>query len=559
MRSFYKKYSPDPTLERKDYEFLCGEWDFAFAESFDDEAVFDKKIIVPFSYECAASGIGDETPRDYVFYRRKFNVKKHDGSALLHFEGVDYHCRVYVNKTRVCEHKGGYTKFCVDVTDFVTAGENLLEVRVFDGSDKAQMRGKQRVGDKSYECWYVQTTGIWKPVWIEYAGSVYVKELSITANDDGAVKAEIKLNKKASVTMTVTAPDGLSQTVASNSETETQNLALKLKSVYKWSFSDPKLYNVEVTVDGEVSDKVRSYFGICRINVNSDGMYVNGNREYQRMILDQGYWRDTMLSAPDDEALEKDIDLIKAMGFNGVRIHQKVENALFYYLCDKKGLYVWGEIPSCYEFGDRMREEFTRDSELIFNDLKKHVCVVCWLLFNETWGVYAIKDDIAQQNFVTALKGKFKTIDQRPIITNDGWSHLDSDILSLHEYEQDAEVFAKEYSDKGRVVSTKTVNTNKYGTAFADGYSYRGQPIFISEYGGIALNGCDGWGYGDHAADKRDFEIRLRKIVGAVKSLDYVSGCCYTQFVDTQQEKNGLLYEDRTPKLPLKVLNEIFG
>lgn len=191
------------------------------------------------------------------------------------------------------------------------------------------------------------------------------------------------------------------------------------------------MYGVKIRVLGKTADEVYTYFGIREIEAREDGVYINGKREFQQMILDQGYWKDTMLTAPGDEAIEKDVRAIREMGFNGVRMHQKVESFVFYSLCDKYGLYVWGEIPSAYAFDERMKTEFLRDCTDIVEQLKNHPCVVSWVLFNETWGVSDIKENKEEQNFVQRMYEEVRKADDRPIITNDGWYHLGSDILSL--------------------------------------------------------------------------------------------------------------------------------
>ena len=399
------------------------------------------------------------------------------------------------------EHKGGYTEFCLDVTPYVKEGENVLTVGVLDSLSKSQLRGKQRAKTASYECWYVQTTGIWKPVWLEYAGETYLKRFRTDASADGTVRLECELS-------------------------------------------------------GEAETRFEIFDGEKRV---AAGVLPRGSKAEGSVRIDQGYWPDTMLTAPDEEALEKDVELIKRMGFNGVRKHQKVESHIFYYLCDKLGLYVWGEIPSAYIFDAKMRDEFTRDAQAIVLQLRNHPSVICWLLFNETWGVYSIKDSAEQQAYVESVEKRVRAMDGRPVITNDGWSHLNSDILSLHEYEQDPEIFRREYAVKDHVVTDKKINTNFYGKAFADGYRYRGQPVMISEYGGVAIDGAEGWGYGANASDVAAYAERVRAIADTVQAIPYVCGCCYTQLTDVQQEVNGLLTADRVPKLPTDVIREIFS
>lgn len=551
---YYKKYPPDPRFERADCECLYGEWDFAFADADCENPVFDKKIIVPYSYECEASGIGDTSAHGCVWYRRKFNVKRTDGAVLLKFEAVDYECSIYINGEFAGGHIGGFTGFCLDITALVGEGENEIRVKVLDSFDKSQLRGKQRARQESYECWYVQTTGIWKPVRIEYAGGVYIKKMDIAARGDGRVTVVAELSAPAPFRFCAEGERGVVCDICTG-QSDKHTLQFWVEEPKLWSADSPYLYSVKAVAGEEMGDTVKSYFAFCDVRAKEDGLYINGRREYQQMILYQGYWLDSMLTAPDDISIERDIDAIKAMGFNGVRVHQKIENDIFYYLCDKKGLYVFGEIPSAYEFTERMRSEFSRDCRRIFEQLKNHVCISCWLLFNETWGVYGINEDREQQNYIEGLAAQLRGLDPRPVITNDGWYHLDSDILSLHEYEQDAEVFSREYRDKDYVVGGKIINT--LGTAFAKGYRYSGQPVFISEYGGVAISG-NGWGYGESAPDSGSYERRLRDIVGAVTSTPYVSGCCYTQFNDTQQEINGLLDAQRNAKLPFETIKKIF-
>ncbi len=555
----YGKMCPNPQFERKSYRFLCGEWKFAIGNINGYRPNFDKTIVVPYSYECKASGVGDERVHECVWYERTFLVDAHKGRLLLQFEAVDYEAEIYVNHKFAGRHAGGFTQFCLDITELSRQGENVLTVKVTDSLDKSQLRGKQRCKEKSYECWYVQTTGIWKPVWLEYAGDIYLKACEFHAKTDGVVEFSLHLSAPAAVRLAV--KFGTEKVFEGTYSPKEELLKGKfvLPDPHLWSCAVPNLYTAEITVGEESPDIVDTYFGIREISVKEDGLYINGEREYQQMVLDQGYWPDTMLTAPDEDALLKDVTLIKRMGFNGVRKHQKVESNLFYYLCDRYGLYVWGEIPSPYRFDERMKEEFSRDCLEIVRQLKGHPSIVCWLLFNETWGVYNINESREEQRFVEEIYRAVRETDDRPIITNDGWSHLNSDILSLHEYEQDAGLFLKEYEKKDYVVSRKKINVNFYGRAFAEGYCYSGQPVMISEYGGIAIVGDSGWGYGDRALSVGEYETRVRKIVDSVKKLDYISGCCYTQFTDVQQEVNGLLTADRVPKLPIETVREIFG
>ena len=554
----YGAMCPNPAFRREEYEFLTGEWDFSFSSA-DEQPVFDRKIVVPYSYECEASGIGDPSMHECVWYERKFDCRKHAGKVLLHFEGVDYRCTVFVNGVEAGEHRGGYTAFVLDITPFVRTGENTLRVRVLDNFRCAQLRGKQRSRKESYDCWYVQTTGIWKPVWLEYGGSNPLRavdfrpsnsgEVVFTGSADGGERAELSVffGGEQVAFCSVPVADGVFSG------------KLQIASVNLWDSAHPNLYDVCVRIPGEPDDVVHTYFAFREVRSDSGGIYVNGERVYLNMILAQGYWDKTMLTAPNESALEADIRLIRRMGFNGIRMHQKVESAVFYYLCDRLGMYVWGEIPSAYEYCDEMKREFSSDCIAIVRQLGVHPCILAWVLFNESWGIPSVKSDRECQQFVESVKDAVRAADpSRLIVINDGWHQLDGDLLTLHEYEQNADMLSREYADKQYVVQDKIVNQNRWGRSFADNYSYAGQSILISEFGGVSLAHDGGWGYGDKAEGLEEYGRRVSGLVTALHGIGYLSGICYTQFTDVQQETNGLVTIDRVPKLPIERIRSIF-
>lgn len=242
---------------------------------------------------------------------------------------------------------------------------------------------------------------------------------------------------------------------------------VKLNNPRLWDIENPFLYEVKIRVFGESTDEVSTYFAFREVNTDENGVYINGKKVYLRMILAQGYWKNTMLTAPDETALEKDILLAKKLGFNGIRMHQKVESNVFYYLCDKLGMYVWGEIPSAYEYTDRMKREFGEDCLKIVRQLKVYPCIIAWVIFNESWGIPEIKNNRECQLFVEAIQRKVRAEDPtRLIVINDGWHQLNGDLLTLHEYEQNAETLLKEYRDKNYVVGEKLINQNRWGKKF---------------------------------------------------------------------------------------------
>lgn len=514
-----------------------------------------KQITVPFSYETKASGIGNESHATKIRYSRSFEVKKLDCSILLHFAGVDYRCEVWINGIYAGGHVGCYTAFCLDITNQVKLGENEVVVVVYDSLSKAQLRGKQRAREEFYECWYVQTTGIWKDVWLEYAGKSYIEALEITPHNDGVIDFSIQTCKPNQEVEVIVSLNGeIVSTVKGCSNNCIATPTVTIPEPILWSVENPCLYSVKLISEDDI---VHSYFGLREVKTDDGIVNINGDDVYLRMVLEQGYWVETGLTAPSPEALWKEVELIKSLGFNGVRMHQKVESTLFYYFCDLLGLYVWGELPSNYEYSDEAKAEMRRDCPLIIKQLRPHPSIIAWVVFNESWGIPHVKNDGNTHRYVKEICDIVRTVGgQRLVISNDGWHQLDGDLLTLHEYNQDAKDFAVKYKRKEEVVGNKLI-INTFGFAYAEGYHYNGQPVLISEFGGIAINEADGWGYGDKAENKDGFCKRLAELFDTIYGLDYLAGYCYTQITDVQQEVNGLCYADRTPKVAPEIIRNI--
>jgi hypothetical protein len=295
------------------------------------------------------------------------------------------------------------------------------------------------------------------------------------------------------------------------------------------------------------------------ITIDGPNVLLNGRPLYQRLILDQGYWKDSHLTPPDEEALIRDIDKTLALGYNGVRKHQKTEDERFLYWADVKGLLVWGEMAAAYEFNDQAVHSFTREWMEIVRQNYNHPSIITWTPFNESWGVPRIKTDAAQQRFTQAIYYLTKSFDPyRPVICNDGWEHTISDIITLHDYEEKGEDFLGRYLEYTKEILGNTIYHNKSKSAFADGFAYRGQPVILSEFGGIAFNNDhSGWGYGNKVNSPEEFIKRFDAITTAIKKVDLFCGYCYTQVTDVQQEINGLMDSERNFKVDPKVIKEI--
>lgn len=588
MECYVKDY-PRPQFVRNNWENLNGAWDFAFDDAHcgEQEGWYkdfkgNMTIQVPFTYETKTSGIQDETRHDQIWYRRSFQV---DGSRLekenykLHFEGSDFITKVWVNGQYVGDHRGGYARFSFDITDVVRDGENELVVKVEDSFDMQQPRGKQRWIDKNFGCWYVQTTGIWKTVWSEYVPKISLKNVKMTPNlQEHSLEVEYEVDAPenimgedllvaASVSFKgVPVSKVITAVTAGHVETKidvflrNNNFGLEW-GVRTWSPEEPDLYDVkfQLIYQGNVEDTVASYFAMREIRIDGSNILLNGHPIYQRLILDQGYWKDSHLTPPSEEALIEDIDKIHALGYNGLRKHQKIEDERFLYWCDVKGMLVWSEMAAAYQYTDYAVSEFVSEWMEIVKQNYNHPCIITWTPFNESWGVNQIETRTMEQHFTEAVYYLTKSLDKyRPVIVNDGWEHTISDIITLHDYEEVGDVLKARYTEcKDEIMSTEVYHSSGK-SAFANGYEYKGQPVIISEYGGIAFNNDDsGWGYGNKVNTKEEFIKRFDEITTAVKEIPYVCGFCYTQVSDVQQEINGMMDMERNFKVDPEIIREI--
>ena len=537
---------PNPQFRRENFRILDCECDFFIYSNSDDSLVKKTKILIPYAYETPKSGVNDETMYQHVAYYMGFDIEKLS-NYLLHFQAVDYECDVYINSHFVGNHIGGYTSFSFDVTKYLVEGKNTLVVDVRDSFSKAQLRGKQREVKESHECWYVQTTGIYKSIYLEECGTNHIEKAYFSGDKNGKVTYKIFTTSTDNLNVNISFKDELVKTFQLSGALNYDG-TLTFEEYKLWKENEGNLYDVELILDGLKEDKVSTYFGFRTIETKGSNIYLNDEKVFLRLILNQGYYEHQGVTLNKDNILE-DFNLMRSFGFNGCRIHQKVEDPLLYYLADCYGFYLWSELPSCYEYSDEMKKEINRDLFLIIDQYYNSPSIITYVIFNESWGIPRIKFDVEMQEYVSGLKDKVKQYDNtRLAITNDGWHNLsNTDVLSLHEYQQDANEFYKAYADKDLVINTNIINC--YGKAFAENHSYNNQPIIISEFGGIAICQQEGWGYGDKADNILILRERMRKLFESIYKLDYISGFCYTQLSDVYQETNGLVYENRNTKL----------
>ena len=556
---------PRPQFVREAWLNLNGPWDFSF-----DEPGFDRTITVPFAYQAALSGIGTDERHDRVWYRRAFALPEDWAGkrVLLHFGAVDYTCKVWVNGALAGGHTGGHAGFSLDVTEALRPGENVLTVLAEDDhADREMPRGKQYWGEKPRSIFYTPTSGIWQTVWLEPVSEDRLLSVRVTPDLAGRqVFFDYELSRPGLVlTAAAACPDGETVSVRSDGEARGR-LVLSLDGEgldggafadqYAWSPEHPVLFQTvyEVRAEAEVTDRVSGYFGLRSIAVADGKILLNGRPYYQKLLLDQGYWTDGLLTAPTDAAFVTDIEACKAMGFNGVRKHQKVEDPRFLYHADRLGLLVWGEMANAYVFSGRYVRRFTAEWMEVLERDYNHPCIVAWTPLNESWGVNEISSDPRQLHHCKALVELTKSLDAtRLVMSNDGWEQTIPDVLGIHDYEAKADVLRQRYASLESILAFRPADR----AVFAPGCRYAGQPVMVTECGGISFRSQGGaWGYTDTKTPEEFLET-YRQVVASLLSSELVQGFCYTQLTDVQQEQNGLLTFDRRPKFDFAAIREI--
>lgn len=563
--SIPRKEHPKPQFERSNWINLNGEWDFCFDNGrsgktrkfYENSEVFDKKITVPFCVESELSGIAHKDFMYGVWYRKSIDLTEDNlkGRTVLHVGAADYKTTVFVNGKEIGEHKGGYVSFSFDITDFVITGENAIVIYCEDDTRNPMIpRGKQCENYFSQGCDYTRTTGIWQTVWVEFTPVNYIRYCKYYPDYRNAtvnIVGEAVGCEDLKVSATYEGREvGFAEIKACSGNF---SLTVELSETHLWEVGEGRLYDLALSF-GE--DNVKSYFGLRNIWFDGMKFMLNGKSVFQRLVLDQGFYPDGIYTAPSDEALLADIKRSQRCGFNGARLHEKVFEERFLYYCDKEGYLVWGEyanwgldhtVPEAiYSFLPEWLSEIDRD----FN----HPSIIGWCPFNETWDRNGREqyDDLLSLIY-RATKAADKT---RPCIDTSGNFHVETDIFDLHDYEQNVEVFKKN--------NDKIIETGIPFDRFTDRQTYKaGQPVFISEYGGIKwspveINRRDvSWGYGDTPKSEEEFKARYKGLTDALLDNPYFFGFCYTQLTDVEQEQNGIFTYDRKEKFPCKFFYDV--
>ena len=596
---------PRPMVCRDAWTSLDGTWDFAHDDSdvgreqrwFDPsaESGFDQSIEVPFPPESPASGIGARGFHPVVWYRRTIARSMLDPTsaegeeaaarALVHFGAVDHRAQVWFDGHLVGDHVGGQTPFTVDVTDAGQAwpqDDHVLVVRAEDDPHALhQPRGKQDWRLEPHGIWYERTTGIWQTVWLEFVPVQHVVDVAWHVHPTSAtVTGEVTLAsapvRPVSLDVVLSLGDETLAEVSCLASRATTIVQVPVPALrngqdrarLSWSPENPNLVDAQVVVrdpdSGERVDAVASYLGLREVGVGRGSFLLNGQPYYTRSVLNQGYRPQTHLATRGTEELRGEVELIKAMGFNAVRVHQKAEDPRFLYWADRLGLLVWGETAGAYEFSADAVSLLASEWTALVRRYRSHPSVVVWVPVNESWGVQDIATVPAQQQFAQALVSLTRALDpSRPAVSNEGWEHVDSDILGLHDYTGDPDQLRARYADRAAVRESVLEGFGPAGrrAALNDAQRQRflagGAPLMITEFGGISMSEDEGsWGY-EVLTSPLEYAVRLRALFDALRASPDVVGFCYTQFMDTGQETNGLVSADGTPKLPVTSIYEI--
>lgn len=569
---------PRPLLRRDGWTLLDGTWDFALDRDAKWRSPADvawvAHIHVPFAPETPASGVGFEGFCTAFWYRRSVELAPPPPGErwVLHFGAVDHTATIWIDGTPVARHEGGYTPFSVDLAAIAPAGGAFeLVVRAYDDPlDLAKPRGKQEWRAQPHSIFYPRTSGIWRTVWAERLPFASIADVVWHADferfelgldvafdglDDGAwclralVRAgdrtlvdDVYAVARGRVARRIPLPEGFDE-----------------RNELVWSPEWPRLLDATLTLErtgGGALDRVETYTALRSVGCERGRFTLNGRPYFLRLALDQGYWQETGATPPDAEALRRDVELARQLGFNGVRKHQKTEDPRWLAWCDQMGLLVFTELPSAHDFSPlAVRRGLAEWSEIV-RAHRAHPCVAGWIPLNESWGVQGIAARPEVRDYAAALVATARALDgTRPVVGNDGWEIAGGDLVCIHDYDQDASSLTARYRDDASIAAhlagwSPMAGPHVRKRMLLDPPDAAGRPVLVSEFGGVGLtDDPKAWGY-SMARDADDLLRRYAALCRALVASEALSGFCYTQLTDTYQEENGLARMDRSPKAP---------
>ncbi len=567
---------PKPQFRREKWMNLNGTWTYTFdpgksgmheGRELYNATGFENEILVPFCPESTLSGVKHTDFIEAMWYHRRISIPKewHGQRVLLHFGAVDYECEAFIDGKSVGIHHGGTVSFYFDVTSQVQAGDEFdLVIRVLDElRTAAQPRGKQSARFKSHGCTYTRTTGIWQTVWLEAVSEYGLQSCQIIPDPDTQcfhflprlysvrqdLNFRITVNDNDEIVGCTTIPCTSSAPVSVNVG------APKL-----WDPQNPFLYDIKFEVldsAGKVLDCVSSYSGLRKIHIEGNRLFLNNKPLYIRFILDQGFYPDGIWTAPSDKALKHDIELAKNAGFNGARLHQKVFEERYHYWADRLGFLTWGESASWGCNPNRLtdaRNFLSEWREIIVRD-RNHPSIIAWTPFNET---RYISNPAEHHRLHIDAYELSKALDPtRPVNDASGYIHVRTDLWTVHHYERPNLLL--------KMLAPETEDGVFHHWPEHEA-SYTGQPYINDEFGGLKWippsdrpHADNSWGYGDDLTSEQDFYELLNEEIEIMLQLDQLSGYCYTQLTDVEQEQNGIYNYDRSTKFDIKRIAAIFS
>lgn len=571
---------PRPQFVRESWQNLNGAWTCEIesdetgrretAEPTDRRTAtgLSRPITVPFCPESRLSGIGHTGFIPRIWYHRAVEIPADwTERILLHFGGVDYHCDCFIDGVLVGRHAGGQAAFAFDISPFVRPGSrhDLVLLVGDDVRSGLQPAGKQSHTPKSAGCHYTRVTGIWQTVWMEPVPRLGLRDLSIVPDLDRSRLhvTPVFWSVASGHTIRVTLLDsGREVSSVSAPQADGMPLAVDVPDAKPWSPETPHLYDLRVEVldpRGKAIDTVGSYAGLRKVHLENGRIHLNNRPIFLRLVLDQGYYPDGIWTAPTDDALRQGIELSRAAGFNGARLHQKVFEPRFHYWADRLGYLTWGEAASwgCNAAKPEGRDNFLHEWRAIVARDRNHPSIIAWTPWNEVWAA----DN--EEQVARTLRDTFdltRALDPtRPVHTASGGAHVATDIWTVHCYDQTAAGLA------AVILAGEDATLAKVQRAHAEATPRAGLPLFVGEFGGIKWNTPDSgapqenWGYGDAPKDKETFLRRLDDLVDAVLAVPGCAGYCYTQLTDVEQEVNGIYTYDRREKFDMQRVRAAFS
>lgn len=571
---------------------LNGIWDFEFddlklghREKWFKNHQYSLQIRVPFPYESKLSGIQDTKKHDHIWYRRNLNISLDSNKIyVLNFHGLDFYGEIYINGELAFTHEGGASIFKFDITEKLVDGDNEIVIYCFDPvEDQTLPRGKQYWKEKSEGIFYTKTSGIYKNVYLEILEKAYLDNIFMVGDvDHGTLKIkELYHEAPAKISYEIRLKDEL---IIKESIENSRNLTeieheIRVWDVSKineytlhdqnhcWSPEHPVLYDLVINTydaEGNLIENISTYFAMRKVHTEKGIFYLNNRPYYQKLVLIQGYFRDGILAYPSVDDLENDIIYAKELGFNGGRMHQKVEDPYYYYLCDKLGFISWLEYPAGQIFNDRLMSYMQKEWHDIILSYYNFPSILVYVPLNESWGIPYCEAIEEQQLFQNSMYYLCKSLDKsRLVVGNDGWEMTKTDIFSVHNYmhgeKGDIRTY-KAFVDSLKDTKSMLASSPAGRKLVLPGYENPNTPIMLTEFGGVCLqkDSTEGWGY-TLVSDDHTYLNELKKIYKAIAKSKCIVGYCYTQLYDVEQEINGMLTYDRKFKVPaskIKAIND---